>query len=134
MARHDQVISVYPELEKRFDLSYAVKAGNTLYLAGLVAADDRFNLVGAGDMEAQIRCIYARLQKVLGAAGASLLNVVSETNYTTDSPALTKAAWVRAEIYRNAGAAMPVATGVHVPSLTLAGAMLEVHATAVLDG
>ena len=57
----------------------------------------------------------------------------SETNYTTNSPALTKAAWVRSEIYKEARAAMPAATGVHVASLTLAGAMLEVHATAVLD-
>jgi enamine deaminase RidA (YjgF/YER057c/UK114 family) len=133
MARHDQVISVYPELERRFDLSYAVKAGNLLFLSGMVAADEHFNLVGAGDMEAQIRCIYARVQKVLAAAGASLKNVVSETNYTTDSAALTRAAWVRAEIYKQAGAAMPAATGVHVHSLTLPGALLEVHATAVLD-
>jgi enamine deaminase RidA (YjgF/YER057c/UK114 family) len=133
MARHEQVISVYPELEKRFDLSYAVRAGNMLFLSGMVAADEQFNLVGANDMEAQIRCIYGRVQKVLAAAGATLKNVVSETNYTTDSPALTKAAWVRAEIYRQAGAAMPAATGVHVASLTLPGAMLEVHATAALD-
>ncbi len=35
MARHEQVLSVYPELEKRFDLSYVVRAGNTLYLSGL---------------------------------------------------------------------------------------------------
>jgi enamine deaminase RidA (YjgF/YER057c/UK114 family) len=133
MAKPDQVISVYPELEKRFDLSYAIRAGKTLYLAGLVSADDQFRLVGANDMEAQIRRIYKRLQFVLGKAGASLSNVVSETNYTTNSAELTRCAWVRAEIYRAAGAAMPVATGVHVESLTLAGAMLEVHATAVVD-
>jgi enamine deaminase RidA (YjgF/YER057c/UK114 family) len=133
MAKPEQVISVYPELEQRFDLSYAVRAGQMLFLSGMVAADEHFNLVGAGDMEAQIRCIYARVQKVLAAAGGSLRHVVSETNYTTDSPALTKFAWVRAEIYRAAGAAMPAATGVHVHSLTLPGALLEVHATAVLD-
>ncbi len=133
MARHDQIISVYPELENRFDLSYAVKAGNLLFLSGMVSADEHFNLVGPDDMEAQIRCIYGRIQKVLAASGASLKNVVSETNYTTNSPALTKAAWVRSEIYKEARAAMPAATGVHVASLTLAGAMLEVHATAVLD-
>jgi len=133
MARHDQIISVYPELEKRFDLSYAVKAGKMLFLSGMISADEQFNLVGPDDMEAQIRCIYGRVQKVLAAAGASLKNVVQETNYTTNSPALTKYAWVRADIYKDAGAAMPAATGVHVNSLTLPGAMLEVHATAVLD-
>ena len=127
------MITVYPEFEKRFDLSYAIKKGNLLFLAGLVSADDDFKLVGAGDMEAQIRCIYRRLQFVLGKANASLKDVVSETNYTTNSPELTKSAWVRAEIYKSAGAAMPVATGVRVTGLTLPGAMLEVHATAVLE-
>jgi len=133
MAKHEQVISIYPELERRFDLSYAVKSGKHLYLSGMISADENFNLVGADDMDAQIRCIYARLQKVLAAAGASLKNVVSETNYTTNSPALKKSSWIRAEIYKQAGAAMPAATGVQVPGLALEGAMLEVHATAILD-
>jgi len=132
MARHDQVISVYPAFEKQFDLSYIVRAGSTLYLSGLLSADDDFNLVGAGDMEAQIRRIYERLQFVLAKAGATLHNVVSELNFTTDSKALSEASWARAEIYKQAGAAMPAATGLQVVSLSLPGAMLEVHATAVL--
>ena len=132
MAHHNQVISIYPKMEEMFGLSYVVKAGDTLYLSGLVSADDEFKLVGAGDMEAQIRQIYKRLQFVLRKAGASLKNVVSEINFTNNSPALTEAAWVRARIYADAGAAMPAATGVHVESLALDGAMLEVHATAVL--
>jgi enamine deaminase RidA (YjgF/YER057c/UK114 family) len=132
MAHPDQVISVYPKFEEQFDLSYIVKAGNTLYLSGLLSADDDFNLVGEGDMETQIRCIYARLKFVLAKAGATLHNVVSEINFTTNSKALTEASWARREIYRDAGAAMPAATGLQVVSLSLPGAMLEVHATAVL--
>ncbi len=133
MARRDQVISVYPELEARFGLSYAVRSGNMLFLSGLVSADDQFRLVGRTDMVKQIETIYARLKFVLGKAGATLENVVSEINFTTDSPALTAAADVRRAIYEDAGAAMPTATAVHVDSLVLEGAMLEVHATAVLD-
>ena len=132
MARPEQVISVFPEFEQQFDLSYIVKAGNTLYLSGLLSADDDFNLVGPGDMEAQIRRIYERLQLVLSKAGATLRDVVSEINFTTDSKALSEAAWVRAQVYRQAGAAMPAATGLQVVSLSLPGALLEVHATAVL--
>ena len=48
MAFNDQIISVYPEFEKQFDLSYIVKAGDTLYLSGLLSADDHFRLVGEG--------------------------------------------------------------------------------------
>ena len=133
MASREQIVSVYPELEERFGLSYIVKAENTLYLSGLVSADENFQLVGENDMEAQIRHIYGRLQFVLSKAGATLKNVVSEINFTTNSPALTEAAWVREKIYRDAGAAMPAATGIHVQGLSLPGAMLEVHATAVLS-
>lgn len=133
MARQENIISVYPKLEERFGLSYAVKAGNTIYLSGLLAADDDFNLVGENDMEAQIRCIYDRLQFVLGKCGADLRHVVSEINFTTNSPELSKASWVREKIYQDAGAAMPAATGVGVASLYLPGAMLETHATVVLD-
>ena len=67
-----------------------------------------------------------------GRAGATLHNVVSEINFTTNSQALSEASWARAEIYREAGAAMPAATGLQVVSLSLPGAMLEVHAIAVL--
>ncbi|MEQ8509016.1 MAG: Rid family hydrolase [Rhodospirillaceae bacterium] len=133
MARLENVIPVFPDLEERFGLSYAVKAGKTIYLSGLLAADDNFNLVGENDMEAQIRCIYGRLQFVLAKCDADLRHVVSEINFTTNSPALSRASWVREKIYQDAGAAMPAATGVGVSSLYLPGAMLETHATAVLD-
>jgi enamine deaminase RidA (YjgF/YER057c/UK114 family) len=113
MARREQVISVYPELEARYD--------------------EQFRLIGADDMALQIRTIYARMQFVLAKANATLEHVVRETNFTTNSPALSEAAHVRQAIYEAAGAAMPAATAVHVDSLVLAGAMLEIHATAVLD-
>ena len=81
MARLENVISVFPKLEERFGLSYAVKAGKTLHLSGLLAADDDFNLVGENDMEAQIRCIYDRLQFVLAKCDADLRHVVREINF-----------------------------------------------------
>ncbi|MGY8962115.1 MAG: hypothetical protein ACKVKT_01005 [Rhodospirillales bacterium] len=40
---------------------------------------------------------------------------------------------MREKIYKDAGAAMPAATGVGVASLYLQGVMLETHDTAVLD-
>ena len=94
MAHQENVISIYPKNEERFGLSYAVKAGKTIYLSGLLAADDDFNLVGENDMEAQIRCIYERMQFVLGKCCADLCHVVSEINFTTNTPELSRASWV----------------------------------------
>jgi enamine deaminase RidA (YjgF/YER057c/UK114 family) len=133
MAHRDQVISVNPVLEEKFGLSYVVKAGRTLYLAGILSADDHtFALVGENDMAAQIRQIYARMQKVLAKADASLVHVVSEISFTTDMQKLAAAGPVRREIYAAAGAVPPAATAVQVAGLFLPGAMLEIHATAVL--
>lgn len=134
MARFEDVIPVNAELEKKFGLSYLIKSGKTLYMAGILSADDAtFTLVGAGDMAAQIRHIYMRMEKILAKANCTLQNVVSEINFTTDMTALTGATGVRAGIYKRANAAPPVATAVQVAGLYLPGAMLEVHATAELD-
>ena len=134
MARFENVIPVNAALEQKFGLSYLIKAGKTLYMAGILSADDAtFNLVGAGDMAAQIRHIYMRMQNILAKAGCTLEHVVSEINFTTDMAALVGAGGVRAEIYKRAGAAPPVASAIQVSGLYLPGAMLEVHATAEFD-
>lgn len=134
MARFENVIPVNAELEKKFGISYLIKSGKTLYIAGLLSADDTtFELVGAGDMAAQIRHIYKRMEMILAKAGCTLHHVVSEINFTTDMAATKGAAGTRTEIYRRAGAAPPVATAVQVAGLYLPGALIEVHATAELD-
>lgn len=132
MAARENVIPVNPTLEAKFGLSYLIRStGPTLWMAGILSADEEsFALVGANDMEAQIRQIYRRMRNVLAKANADLTHVVSEISFTTDMKALAQASWVRDEIYRNAGAAPPVGTAVEVKGLYLPGALLEIHATA----
>jgi enamine deaminase RidA (YjgF/YER057c/UK114 family) len=132
MARWDQVVRVNREIEERFHLSAAVRSGGTLYLSGLTSIDETMRIVGPGDMEAQVRQIYARLERALGACGCSLYNVVSETAYTTDIELLAKAAHVRDDLYRRAGAAPPAATAVEVRRLFFPEAMVELAAIAEL--
>ncbi len=135
MARHDQVIHANEELEKELGFSRFIRSGNTLYMAGLLSADEEFQLVGAGDMAVQIDRIYARMEEALAVVGASLQNVVSEIHFATDLPALAEASHVRRSYYERAGAALPASTAVQVAGLFLPGAMLEVHPTAELtDG
>lgn len=132
MAKRENVISVNPELEAKFGLSYLIRSsGPTLWMAGILSADDEtFQLIGENDMEAQIRQIYLRMKNVLAKVGGNLTHVVSEISFTTDMQALGRASWVRDEIYRTSGAAPPVGTAVEVKGLYLPGAMLEIHATA----
>ena len=132
MARHDQVIRVNRELEERFNLSIAVRSNGTLYLSGLTAIDEGMLVVGRGDMEAQVRQVYLRLEHALAACGCSLLDVVSETAYTTDIEWLGRAAHVRDGFYRRAGAAPPAVTAIEVRRLFFPEAMVELTAVAEL--
>jgi enamine deaminase RidA (YjgF/YER057c/UK114 family) len=134
MARHDQVVWVNRELEERFNLSAAVRSNGTLYLSGLTSIDEDMLVVGRGDMETQIRQVYLRLERALAACGCSLVNVVSETAYTTDIEWLGRAAHVRDGFYRRAGAAPPAATAVEVRRLFFPEAMVELTAIAELPG
>jgi enamine deaminase RidA (YjgF/YER057c/UK114 family) len=134
MARWDQVVRINRDIEERFNISAAVRSNGTLYLSGLTSIDERMQVVGPGDMEAQIRQIYLRLEHALAGCGCSLLQVVSETAYTTDIEWLGRAAHVRDGFYRRAGAAPPAVTAVEVRRLFFPDALVELAATAELCG
>ena len=132
MARWDQVIRISREIEERFNISAAVRSNGTLYLSGITAINDAMEVVGPGDMEAQIRQIYLRLERALAACGCSLVQVVSETAYTTDIAALARSAHVRDRCYSLANAAPPAVTAVEVSRLFFPDALVELVATAEL--
>lgn len=132
MARWDQIVRINRDLEERFNLSAAVRSKGMLYLSGLTPIDERMQIVGAGDMEAQIRQIYARLEHALGVAGCSLADVVNETAYTIDIEWLGRAAHVRDALYQQAQAAPPAATAVEVRRLFFPEALIELAVVAEL--
>jgi 2-iminobutanoate/2-iminopropanoate deaminase len=49
--------------EKENGYVQAVKVGDTIYVSGQVSHDDRGNIVGLGDMEAQMRQAYANIRR-----------------------------------------------------------------------
>jgi 3-hydroxyisobutyrate dehydrogenase len=131
MAKNSQVQFFNEPVERQLGFAAMVQQGSTLYLSGLIAVDEKLNIVGPGDMTAQINQIYDLMEKVLAMSQATLENVVNEVMYTTSIQALTEAAGVR--VARYARYAPPAATGVQVSALFLPGALLEIQATAVLD-
>ncbi len=64
--------------------AHAVRAGNTLYVAGQVARDADGALVAPGDAAAQAEVVFANLGAVLAAAGARREYVVKVTTYLVD--------------------------------------------------
>lgn len=62
-----------------------VKASEFLFIAGMLSADAKGNVVGAGDFDRQCTQIFANLEAALKSAGASWKNVVQFTTYLVHS-------------------------------------------------
>ena len=65
------------------NLSHAVRAGNTLYLAGQVALTLDRQVVGEDDPRAQAEEVFRNIEAVLTASGASFGDVVKLTCFVS---------------------------------------------------
>src|SRR5258706_12682534 len=61
-----------------------VQPGAQVFVAGQLARDATGNLVGKGDMGAQIRQVGENIKIALAAAGCTLADIVQTTTYVTD--------------------------------------------------
>lgn len=64
--------------------SHAVKVNNTVYLSGQIALDPTTLELVEGDINTQIRRVFANLTAVCEAAGGTLDNIVKLMVYLTD--------------------------------------------------
>ena len=109
--------------------SQAIKAGNTIYLAGMVGLDENRKVVEGG-FEAQAVKTFENLKLVLETAGASMEAVVKLNIYVTDMDNIVKFREIRARYF---SPPMPAATGVEVSKLILPELLIEIEAVAVVD-
>ena len=107
----------------------AVRAGDLLFVSGVVPVDREGSLVGGDDVVAQTRQVFAIIGKILAAAGATFADVVKVTVYVTDITDRVRINPVRQELF---GDARPASTLVEVSALAIAGAKLEVEAVALV--
>ena len=107
----------------------AVRAGELLFVSGVVPVDGEGRLVGGDDVVAQARQVLANLGAVLTAAGATFADVVKVTVYLTDIADRARINPVRQEVF---GATRPASTLVEVSALAIPGAKLEVDAVALI--
>ncbi len=61
--------------------NHVVKVGNTVYIAGQVSRDLDGNTAYVGDVEGQVRQVWANLEKAVRANGGSLRDIVKTTTY-----------------------------------------------------
>src|SRR5262249_22975993 len=100
-----------------------------VFVAGTLSRDKEGNVVGVGDMRAQIRQVAANLRIALDAAGATFQDLVKATTYVTDIDEFFKYPDERSQIFE----ALPTSTTVEVRRLSRPEFMVEIEVVALLD-
>ena len=124
---------------EKYGYIQAIKAGNTIYLAGQVAWDEKGNLVGRGDIVAQVRQCRENMRRILAAAGATMDDLVQETIFCRDVRLFAReAARIREEVEKEyfspPGHYSPAGTCLQVASLWDPDMLVEIAAIAVTGG
>lgn len=108
--------------------SQAVRVGNTIWVSGQIPLDPKTKELIEGDMEAQVRQVFANLKAVVTAAGASFDDVVKVTVFLTDLGNFALVNKIMAEHFREP---YPARAAVGVASLPR-GAQVEVECIVAL--
>ena len=108
----------------------AVRGGTTIYVSGLVSRDKQGNVIGKGNMAAQITQVGENLRLSLEAAGGTLKDLVRTCTYVTDIDEFFKHVDVRQKYF---GEALPTSSTIGVSRLSHPDFMVEVEAFAVIE-
>jgi enamine deaminase RidA (YjgF/YER057c/UK114 family) len=104
--------------------------GRQVILVGQTAVDQEGNLVGKGDMRAQIEQVGKNIQTCLKVAGANASDIILTRAYVTDTDAFSKNADMRA---RYLGPELPTSTTVKVDHLAGPDFLVEMEADAAIN-
>ena len=107
-----------------------VTGGRTVYIAGQVALDPSGEIVGVGDMRAQMEQVFANLQAALAAVGADFSHIVKQVIYTTDLSQIGAIREVRPRYVTTEP--LPPTTAVEVRRLALEEFLIEIEVVAVI--
>ncbi len=103
--------------------------GKMIYIAGQLARDASGNIVGPGDMRAQLEQTFKNLDACLKAAGATWADVVKTNTFVTDYEAFSKCREVRMRYF---GVATPTSTTIQISRLAQPEAMVEIEMIAAI--
>ncbi|HVI91501.1 MAG TPA: RidA family protein [Dongiaceae bacterium] len=101
--------------------------GRVVHLKGQVALDRDGNVVGAGEMRAQVRQVLENIRAALAAIGGEMRDIVSLTQYVTYIDAFMQAGDIRKAYFIEP---YPVTTTVQVTRLYHPDLVVEITAIA----
>jgi reactive intermediate/imine deaminase len=103
----------------------AVRAGDTIWISGMLGVDSIGKLIGDGDVVAQAEQVFRNLAVILDHAGAGFADVVKVVVYLIDIGHRVPINEVRKRYF---GPARPASTLIEVSALAVPGALLEIDA------
>ena len=119
---------------KTFSFTQTIKAGNTLYLSGVAPLKGglaNLEIVGEGDMRAQVEWCLEVIKRCLAVEGATFHHWVAQTVYATNLAAFVE---VAADAFgKFFGQSTPTSTVVEVKALFDPRQMVEITGIAVLE-
>ena len=128
---------IFPEgLSKRVVKGHVLYApvvtvvpGKLIFLSGILSRNSKAEIVGKGDMRAQIRQVFSNITTALAAAGATWADVVKRQTFTTDIDAYFEHIDARMEFCRDD---LSTSTAVEVRRLSHPDFLVEVEVLAVV--
>lgn len=106
-----------------------VVPGKLVFLSGILSRNPKGEIVGKGDMRAQIRQVFSNIDVALKAAGATWADVVKRQTFTTDIDAYFEHIDARMEF---CGDDLSTSTAVEVRRLSHPDFLVEVEVMAVI--
>lgn len=100
-----------------------------IFISGQLAWDGAGNVVGKGDMRAQIRQVCENITEALAVAGATWEDVVKTNTFAVSLDELFKHNEVRQEFF---GRGFPTSTTVQVSALAHPDMLIEIEAIAMV--
>ena len=125
-----QNISSGAKWEDIVGYSRAVRVGNIIEVAGTTASDENGEVIGKGDMYAQTKYIFEKMEKALQEAGASMADVVRTRMLVTDISQWEEVGRAHGEFFKTI---KPASTMVEISGLINPEMLIEIEISAVLS-
>ena len=123
-------VSTEPDPYEPYRISQAMRVGELLFVSGQAAIDERGQLVGVGDFDAQAEQAFRNLERVLDAGGSSLRDVAKVTIFLTDMSNFARIVELRGKWFSEP---YPADSIIQVSALALPELDIEIEAVAVVS-
>jgi len=124
VAEMPEYFQLRPSVEQAYGYTHAVRIGDHIKVSGAVSMDADGTPTAVGDLDQQMKNVYADLEAVLKHYGCTFDDVVEENVFTTNMAGFIGAAAYRTTIYKHH---FPTGSWLEVKGLALPEFLIEIE-------